>query len=400
MNTEATRNHRPRSEGRIAFGLFILISLASSAAQGTTRFVPETYPTIQDAIDHSVPGDTVLLSPGTYSGPGNRDIELRGKDLVVTSRAGAEETVIDCQHAGRGFYLHETETRAARIEKITIQNGEAYDGGAIYCSLSSPTISECRLLNNHASAGAGLYSLVFDGVLDRCLIYGNQAGDYGGGLCLTLGFCQISNCVITGNWSYEGGGIFYNDGYSPTLVNCTITANLATDGGGIYSMDPVSMERCILWGNCAFLDAKDFWVGAGADIHCSDVDLTGVDVVFGVVQYDPYCVHADPVFCGPWPCGLTVHGDWTLNGDSPCVPEHSPCGQLIGALPQACPWVPPNGACCFPDGTCLVTSGQECEVLQGLYMGDSTLCQPNPCQPVPIESTTWGRIKMGFRDKR
>ena len=43
-----------------------------------------------------------------------------------------------------------------------------------------------------------------------------------------------------------------------------------------------------------------------------------------------------------------------------------------------------SGACCLPDGTCLVATVEECKALGGVYTGDDTSCDPNPCpQPPP-----------------
>jgi hypothetical protein len=41
---------------------------------------------------------------------------------------------------------------------------------------------------------------------------------------------------------------------------------------------------------------------------------------------------------------------------------------------------PPVGACCAPDGTCVVSSAEECI---GTYQGNDTVCDPNPC-PLPL----------------
>jgi len=53
-----------------------------------------------------------------------------------------------------------------------------------------------------------------------------------------------------------------------------------------------------------------------------------------------------------------------------------------------------QGACCLPDGTCMVTAPENCS---GQYMGDGTVCDPNPCPPVPVEESTWGLIKNLYR---
>ena len=50
------------------------ILLLASGAFGAELLVPGQYPTIQSAIDASAAGDTVIISPGTYSGVGNYNI--------------------------------------------------------------------------------------------------------------------------------------------------------------------------------------------------------------------------------------------------------------------------------------------------------------------------------------
>ncbi len=114
-------------------------------------------------------------------------------------------------------------------------------------------------------------------------------------------------------------------------------------------------------------------------------------------DYDQYCVYTDPLFCGPVDCGQTTEGDWWLNSDSPCIPEHSPCGHLIGALGLGCGPSAPLGACCLADGSCVYVTAEECRGQNGSYQGDHVPCTQGLCQPTPVESSTWGRIKARFR---
>lgn len=48
----------------------------------------------------------------------------------------------------------------------------------------------------------------------------------------------------------------------------------------------------------------------------------------------------------------------------------------------------PEGACCFPAGTCQLLTSDACATAGGLYQGDATTCEPvNPCpQPPPLRA--------------
>jgi hypothetical protein len=48
-------------------------------------------------------------------------------------------------------------------------------------------------------------------------------------------------------------------------------------------------------------------------------------------------------------------------------------------LSVTCPC--PSGACCFSNGSCQVLTAQSCSTAGGVYHGDGTVCDPNPCPP-------------------
>jgi hypothetical protein len=61
--------------------------------------------------------------------------------------------------------------------------------------------------------------------------------------------------------------------------------------------------------------------------------------------------------------------------------------------------VPLPGACCFTDGTCALTMDlTECLGIGGYdWLGEGTVCDPNPCPPIATETTTWGSIKADYK---
>ncbi len=215
--------------------------------------------TIQAAIDDANEGDTVEIQPGRYTGPGNRDIDFKGKAMVVRStdpndRNIVDATVIDCNGTDvdlhRGFYFHRGEGAHSVLEGITITNGYAHGrGGAINCSnASSPTIRHCTITGNVAerfgvmySAGGGIYcGEQSDPIIDSCTIRDNMAvgrglsDAHGGGIFCEDNNPMIRNCTVIGNsatcW---GGGILSGEYSRPIITHCIISGNAASAGGGV-----------------------------------------------------------------------------------------------------------------------------------------------------------------------
>jgi hypothetical protein len=56
-----------------------------------------------------------------------------------------------------------------------------------------------------------------------------------------------------------------------------------------------------------------------------------------------------------------------------------------------------TGACCSRNASCHVLSMERCAELGGTYQGDQIPCGPTSCQSVPMEPSSWGRIKDLYR---
>ncbi len=238
--------------------LMLIVVLFCTFTQGKTIYVDTDgladFDNIQAGINASVDGDTVLVADGTYTGDGNRDLDFNGKAITVTSENGAEATIIDCQgrkeEPHRGFYFHSGETLSSVVDGFTVKNGygpvEPFSssiysvGGGIYCTNSSPTIT-----NN--------------------IITGNTA-EYGGGIqCWEYSSPRITNNVITRNSSGEGAGIYCYKYCSATISNNTITENIAGWGGGGVKIDLASSAEVV---NNVIAENSAQWKGGG--IYCGN----------------------------------------------------------------------------------------------------------------------------------
>jgi parallel beta-helix repeat protein len=213
--------------------------------------------TIQKGIDLATNGWAVLVADGTYTGTGNMNLDFNGKAIHLVSIGGAENCIIDCENSGRGFYFQSGETSTSIVEGLTIQNGNADYGGAVCCSYSSPTITNCTLSGNSASlaygGGGAVYCFYCNPTITNCTLSGNTAGD-GGALYCNSSDPAIANCTFSGNSAYRGGAVycFYSN---PTITNCTLTDNRTEDtayGGAVYcfSSSP-TITNCTFSGNSA-----------------------------------------------------------------------------------------------------------------------------------------------------
>ena len=209
--------------------LFLFFFLFSSPVFSTTIHVPSDYPTIQDAINNSVDGDTILVSPGTYF----ENIYFIGKNVTVQSTDGPDLTIIDGSQLDTTVTFQNGESSGAVLEGFTITNGRPMsgNGGGIKCSGAHPTIKNNVIKGNPSQNGAGIYLYHSSPDIHNNLIIGNYASSYGGGIyCDHSSSPQISCTTIAVNSAPTGGGLYAYDYSHPKAINSIIWDNC---GGGV-----------------------------------------------------------------------------------------------------------------------------------------------------------------------
>lgn len=177
---------------------------------------------------------------------------------------------------------------------------------------------------------------------------------------------------------------------------------LARQGGAEYTLpgvfEPPSFGICYRWtGNAAL---SDFLLVRGAGSNGARLDLR---------------VGAAPIAIGwrvfqdahPWqtffarPKVSNSHFTFSLVPVGACCAPDGGCsvGTASGCAssggiyhgdgtvcdPNPCPQPPPTGACCATDGTCSSTTSDACLTAGGSYQGDQSTCNPNPC-PQPTRT--------------
>jgi len=230
---------------QVRFLTFLLLTLSASLLSATTINVPADQPTIQDAINVANTGDTVLVAPGTYA----ENINFLGKAITVKSSGGAKVTIIDGGKLGPVVTFATSETSKSVLNGFTLQNGNStfnsqYDGGGVYISGASPTVSNNVIQNNGACNGGGGIAVEFSSarILNNLIKNNSQSGCSGGigGGGIAVGGAGsayiFGNRIMNNSWGGNGGGITLFAAGTPTLQNNTISGNSSGggQGGGIW----------------------------------------------------------------------------------------------------------------------------------------------------------------------
>jgi len=219
------------------------------------------YSTIQQAVDAAQDGDVVTIQPGLYTGPGNYDIDMKGKAITLTSSDPNDELTVTNTiirgHAGApAITCSDNEKNDCLLTGLTITGAQA----GVYCGGTSPTLRGCRLV---ANLGAGIEMRKRSKPrIDNCLIAGNRHA----GVHMNPG---------------SGRG---RDNNAPVIRNCTIADNL---GYGIDGGNPLTVLNSIIWFNGLLAD--DVQIG-NSDPTLSYCCLPGSWDGTGIVDHDPLFV--------------------------------------------------------------------------------------------------------------
>jgi hypothetical protein len=323
-----------------------------------TVHVPSDIPTIQQLLSIAVPGDEIVVAPGTY----DEDLQFCGVDVILRSSDPSDpgvvaSTILDGGVTGSAVRFAGTESEACALSGFTIRNGMTEFGGGICggternrtrATIRNNTITDNRawygggglcycdgtienntITRNHGYWGGGL--CYCGGAIRNNIITRNEGGDSGGGLLWCDG--TIENNTISGNRVYQGGGLHqchgtirnnmigHNSVYANggglydcdgTIEGNTIVGNSANEGGALYDCDAVVLN-CIVWGNESYLNSQRLGCSRTPTYSCIQDWTRGGQ---GNIALEPRFADAD----GPDDYPRTWEdNDYRLAADSPCI---------------------------------------------------------------------------------
>jgi len=202
--------------------------------------IGEQYYNIQDAINVSSHGDTILVYPGTYYENINyvgRNVTIGSFELITGNSAYRDSTVIDGNYNGPCVKLTSYENNAS-IFGFTIKHGSGRPfpsygatltagGGICVINATNISITNCLIKDNKASQGGGLNVQWGSVILEGTTIRDNYASMCGGGIAVVvsgISFDSLSRCSVFSN--YSG---FVNDIYCvDTHLMIDVYLNVAT----------------------------------------------------------------------------------------------------------------------------------------------------------------------------
>jgi len=288
-----------------------------TSAGGVYAACDQVFTTIQAAVDAAIDGEQIKIAAGVYN-----DLHLQhGITQVVyltktLTLAGGYTTtnnfadppdpavnvsILDAGGLGRGLVI--SGTISPQISGLHITGGDAsglggggwggFDaGGGIYVREAAPSISDCVVYGNLASAtgvgqGGGVFLACSSATLENNTIYENQAStaDWarGGGVFLYHSAALIQHNTIFSNTASTagngyGGGVDLGSTSPATLNGNHIHHNTASTGergwgGGVslaYS-DNALLEYNLIEHNLA--SAQNDGYGGGVRLYRSDATL-------------------------------------------------------------------------------------------------------------------------------
>jgi predicted outer membrane repeat protein len=255
----------------------IFILLISNLTFADTIYVPEDYPTIQEAINSANDNDTIIISSGIYS----ENIDYLGKNLMIGSYFILEQdpnyietTILDGSQEGRVVTAENVEGLNAGLNGLTIQNGSSDLGGGIYCSGSNFVLSNLIIINNQSTnRGGGIHCSNSNIQIFNCMFESNTAQNNGGGLFCITSNLEVINCEFLDNFSGVNGGGLQSHFSTITISDCLFYDNLANDnGGGIFlGHSDGFVNNCILYNNISLggMSAIDMWSGVTTIHDCT-----------------------------------------------------------------------------------------------------------------------------------
>ena len=239
--------------------------------------------------------------------------------------------------SGRGGGINNDYSNAVIKDCTFIGNRSSYNGGGMNNNDHSNFVADnCTFFNNIATWGRGgsMRNSNSDPVIRNCIFVSNSA-KFGGAVWNYRNNGFIIDCILSGNLAEEYGGGMHIDDCDLTLTNCTFVGNFASNGKALacdswQSCQPSNLliVNCILWDaadeiwnndsstiTITYSDVQSGWEGEGN----IDADPCFIEPGYWADANDPNIIVEPNDTNAFW-----IDGDYHLLPDSPCIDAGDP----------------------------------------------------------------------------
>ncbi|MDO5310218.1 MAG: hypothetical protein Q4G03_12115, partial [Planctomycetia bacterium] len=182
-------------------------------------------------------GQTITVTNGELAV--NQTLTFNGSGQNITVSAGYASRLFKVSASGVTF------------DGLTLANGSASQGGAIYLNSGSVTVKNGGICDNRATNGYGSAVYVNRGTLtiDSSRVTGNTGRN--GTIYARRGTTvNVVNSLMVENSATNGGAVYAANGSTLQVYNATITNNTATSGAALYiDGATVKMYNTIIYDN-------------------------------------------------------------------------------------------------------------------------------------------------------
>ena len=223
----------------------------------------ETFTDLQNAIDLV---DGILTFDSDIAMTDDEAANfVNGVIINKNIRIDGKGHTIDAKNLGRIFEIDGG--FAVTLTNVTLTNGKADKGGAIY-NFGNLDLVHVNFVNNTAKYGGAIMNYAYGLVLDDSTFTNNTA-KIGGAIYNSADCFVVGNSTFANNTATSNGGVIFNYGIGFVVGNSTFVNNSAADGAGAI----LNGGRGFVVGNSTF--ANNTAEDAGAVYNEGDNSVVG-----------------------------------------------------------------------------------------------------------------------------
>jgi hypothetical protein len=252
----------PRSAATTAVATLVM---SGAAVAGTIR-VPEDIPTVLAAVDLAMPGDSVVIGPGTWTDRATRVIVAENgphqftacafaRGGVVIRGAGAGVTTLDVGGYAGTFvadvvFVQRPGEGPLLVEGMTLTGATGVGDAVVGLYSDGLEIRSCRLEGNRLAVEVGDCPLT----MTDCEVIGNHWSGSGAIVLASLTPIHLTRCRFEGNTG-RCVQTNYDPGDGPAIFqDCQFIRNRGPGSGTALNLQYASgyvIERCLFLENVA-----------------------------------------------------------------------------------------------------------------------------------------------------